>query len=104
MRIRRTLPLVFAVLIVASAVVLAVQLRKHAPPEPARLLPGADAPGTSDRPHSGLSSGLVEPRFGGPAAACVQTSSRIGSAVGSNSRPSSVMLRPARANSMIRCR
>lgn len=42
MRIRRTLPLVFAVLIVAGAVVLAVQLRKHAPPEPARLLPGAD--------------------------------------------------------------
>ena len=42
MRIRRTLPIVFAVLIVAGAVVLAVQLRKHAPPEPARLLPGAD--------------------------------------------------------------
>src|SRR5499427_1388168 len=42
MRIRRTLPIVLAVLIVAGAVVLAVQLRKHAPPEPARLLPGAD--------------------------------------------------------------
>lgn len=42
MRIRRTLPLVLAVLIVAGAVVLAVQLRKHAPPEPARLLPGGD--------------------------------------------------------------
>jgi len=28
---------------VAAAVTLAVQLRKHAPPEPARLLPGADA-------------------------------------------------------------
>jgi hypothetical protein len=42
MRIRRTLPIVVAVLIVAGAVVLAVQLRKHAPPEPARLLPGAD--------------------------------------------------------------
>lgn len=42
MRIRRTLPIVFAVLLVAGAVVLAVQLRKHAPPEPARLLPGAD--------------------------------------------------------------
>src|SRR5215472_2753345 len=42
MRIRRTFPIVFAVLIVAGAVVLAVQLRKHAPPEPARLLPGAD--------------------------------------------------------------
>jgi len=42
MRIRRTLPIVLAVLLVAGAVVLAVQLRKHAPPEPARLLPGAD--------------------------------------------------------------
>ena len=42
MRIRRTFPIVFAVLIIAAAVVLAVQLRKHAPPEPARLLPGAD--------------------------------------------------------------
>jgi hypothetical protein len=29
--------------VVAAAVTLAVQLRKHAPPEPARLLPGADA-------------------------------------------------------------
>lgn len=43
MRIRRTLPLVLAVVVVAAAVTLAVQLRKHAPPEPARLLPGADA-------------------------------------------------------------
>jgi hypothetical protein len=43
MRIRRTLPILLAVAIVAAAVVLAVQLRKHAPPEPARLLPGADA-------------------------------------------------------------
>lgn len=43
MRIRRTLPIFFAVVIVAAAVTLAVQLRKHAPPEPARLLPGADA-------------------------------------------------------------
>ena len=42
MRIRRTLPIVFAVVVIAGAVVLAVQLRKHAPPEPARLLPGAD--------------------------------------------------------------
>jgi len=42
MRIRRTLPIVLAVLIVAGAVVVAVQLRKHAPPEPARLLPAAD--------------------------------------------------------------
>src|SRR5437879_4359772 len=43
MRIRRTLPILLAVLIVAAAVTLAVQLRKHAPPEAARLLPGADA-------------------------------------------------------------
>src|ERR1035437_1916332 len=43
MRIRRTLPIVLAVVVVAATVTLAVQLRKHAPPEPARLLPGADA-------------------------------------------------------------
>ena len=43
MRIRRTLPLFLAVVAVAAAIALAVQLRKHAPPEPARLLPGADA-------------------------------------------------------------
>jgi hypothetical protein len=43
MRIRRTLPVFFAVVIVAAAITFAVQLRKHAPPEPARLLPGADA-------------------------------------------------------------
>jgi hypothetical protein len=43
MRIRRTLPIVLAVVIVAAAVTLAVQLRKLAPPEAARLLPGADA-------------------------------------------------------------
>ncbi len=43
MRIRRTLPIVVAVVVIAAAVTLAVQLRKHAPPEPARLLPGADA-------------------------------------------------------------
>jgi hypothetical protein len=43
MRIRRTFPIVLAVVIVAAAVTLAVQLRKLAPPEPARLLPGADA-------------------------------------------------------------
>jgi hypothetical protein len=42
MRIRRTLPIVLAVVSVAAAVTLAVQLRKNAPPEPARLLPGAD--------------------------------------------------------------
>jgi hypothetical protein len=43
MRIRRTLPLVLAVVIVAAAVAVTVQLRKHAPPEPARLLPAGDA-------------------------------------------------------------
>ncbi len=42
MRIRRTFPIALAVVVVAGAVVLAVQARKHAPPEPARLLPGAD--------------------------------------------------------------
>jgi hypothetical protein len=43
MRIRRTLPIVLLVVAVAAAVTVAVQLRKNAPPEPARLLPGADA-------------------------------------------------------------
>lgn len=43
MRIRRTLPIVLAVVTVAAALILAVQLRKDAPPEPARLLPAADA-------------------------------------------------------------
>jgi hypothetical protein len=42
MRIRRRLPIVLAVLLVAAAVAAAVVLRKHAPPEPARLLPAAD--------------------------------------------------------------
>src|SRR5215471_2177846 len=42
MRLRRTLPIVLAVLTIAAAVFFAVELRKHAPPEPARLLPGAD--------------------------------------------------------------
>jgi len=42
MRIRRSLPLVVAVLVIAAAVALLVALRKHAPPEAARLLPGAD--------------------------------------------------------------
>jgi hypothetical protein len=42
MRIRRRLPIVLAVLLVAAAVALAVFLRKHAPPEPARLLPRGD--------------------------------------------------------------
>jgi len=39
MRIRRAFPIALALVIVAAAVTLAVQLRKHAPPEPARLLP-----------------------------------------------------------------
>src|ERR1700732_4740069 len=43
MRISRPFPIVLAVVMIAAAVTLAVQLRKHAPPEPARLLPGADA-------------------------------------------------------------
>ncbi len=43
MRIRRTFPIALAVVAVAAALTLAVQLRKNAPPEPARLLPGADA-------------------------------------------------------------
>src|SRR6202162_1824060 len=42
MRIRRTLPIVLAVVVVAATLTVAVQLRKHAPPESARLLPGAD--------------------------------------------------------------
>lgn len=43
MRIRRAFPIALVVVIVAAAVTVTVQLRKHAPPEPARLLPGADA-------------------------------------------------------------
>lgn len=43
MRIRRAFPIALALVIVVAAVILAVQLRKQAPPEPARLLPGADA-------------------------------------------------------------
>jgi hypothetical protein len=42
MRIRRTFPIALAVVAIAAAVTLTVQLRKHAPPEAARLLPGAD--------------------------------------------------------------
>lgn len=42
MRIRRSVPIILAVLLVAVTVTLVVVLRKHAPPEPARLLPGAD--------------------------------------------------------------
>ncbi len=43
MGIRRTFPIALVVVIIAAALTLAVHLRKHAPPEPARLLPGADA-------------------------------------------------------------
>ena len=42
MRIRRRLPIIVGVLLVAAALTLVVQLRKHAPPEPARLLPDGD--------------------------------------------------------------
>jgi len=42
MRIRRSLPILAAVLVVGAAVALIIQLRKQAPPEAARLLPGAD--------------------------------------------------------------
>ncbi|MGH9500801.1 MAG: hypothetical protein ACRD3L_16790 [Terriglobales bacterium] len=42
MRIRRRLPLLLAVALVVAAVALMVVLRKHAPPEAARLLPTAD--------------------------------------------------------------
>jgi hypothetical protein len=42
MRIRRRLPIPLAVLLIVAAVALIVILRKHAPPEAARLLPGAD--------------------------------------------------------------
>ncbi len=42
MRIRKRLPLILTVLAIAAAVALAVVARKHAPPEPARLLPTAD--------------------------------------------------------------
>src|SRR5271169_3020086 len=42
MRIRRRLLVPLIVLLIVAAVVLIVTLRKHAPPEAARLLPGAD--------------------------------------------------------------
>jgi hypothetical protein len=42
MRIKRTFPVLIGVLVLAVAVFAIVQLRKHAPPEAARLLPGAD--------------------------------------------------------------
>jgi hypothetical protein len=41
-RFRRRVPVLLAVLVVAAAVFAAVQLRRRAPPEAARLLPGAD--------------------------------------------------------------
>jgi hypothetical protein len=41
-RFKRSLPVVIGVLLVAAALVAVVQLRRRAPPEPARLLPGAD--------------------------------------------------------------
>ena len=42
MRIRRRLLIPLIVLLIVAAVALIVTLRKHAPPEAARLLPGAD--------------------------------------------------------------
>src|SRR5208282_317857 len=42
MRIRRRLLIPLAVLLIVAAVALIVVLRMHAPPEAARLLPGAD--------------------------------------------------------------
>jgi len=42
-RLKRSLPVVLGVLAVAAVLVVVVQLRRRAPPEPARLLPGADA-------------------------------------------------------------
>jgi hypothetical protein len=41
-RFKRRLPVLIAVLLVAAALVAVVQLRRRAPPEAARLLPGAD--------------------------------------------------------------
>src|SRR5260370_5495777 len=42
MRFRRNLPVLFGFLLFVAAVAAVVFLRKHAPPEPARLLPTAD--------------------------------------------------------------
>src|SRR5215470_4822262 len=42
MRIKRRFPVLFGFLLFVAAVAFAVFLRKHAPPEPARLLPAAD--------------------------------------------------------------
>ena len=60
MRIRRRLPIVLAVLLVAAAVALAVILRKHAPPEPARLLPAADGFVALACPTEAFFRGLVQ--------------------------------------------
>lgn len=43
MRVKRTFPILLLVLLVAAALTLVWQLRKQAPPEPARLLPSGDA-------------------------------------------------------------
>jgi len=42
-RLRRALPVLIGLLVFSAAVAVVVYLRKAAPPEPARLLPGADA-------------------------------------------------------------
>ena len=42
MRLRRRLPILIGLVVVLAALALVVFLRKHAPPEAARLLPGAD--------------------------------------------------------------
>ncbi len=42
-RTRRRLTIIIGVLAVIAAVAMVVELRRHAPPEPARLLPSADA-------------------------------------------------------------
>lgn len=42
MRLRRAYPVLIGLVLFVAAVAIIVQLRKHAPPEPARLLPGAD--------------------------------------------------------------
>jgi hypothetical protein len=42
MRIRRSLPILIVAIVLVGVIALIVTLRKHAPPEAARLLPGAD--------------------------------------------------------------
>ncbi len=42
MRLRRRIPVLVGLLVVLAAIAAVVLLRKHAPPEAARLLPGAD--------------------------------------------------------------